>query len=91
MMEARPKELVLDFRRREPHHHQRDTCGAGQQLHITEDLTWSAHTDPAALYPQAPEEVWNEPQHPQIIPHLHPDWLHHCLVRKHQRWQPALK
>ncbi len=32
------------------HHHRQDTCGAGEQLkflgvHITEDLTWSAHTD----------------------------------------------
>ncbi len=33
------------------HHHRQDTCGAGKQLlkflgaHITEDLTWSAHTD----------------------------------------------
>ncbi len=44
----------MDFRRqsRETHTHQhrQDTCGAGKQLkflgvHITEDLTWSAHTD----------------------------------------------
>ncbi len=29
------------------HHHRQDTCGASKQLgvHITEDLTWSAHTD----------------------------------------------
>ncbi len=32
------------------HHHRQDTCEAGEQLkflgvHITEDLTWSAHTD----------------------------------------------
>ncbi len=44
------------------------------------------------LFPQAPEEIWNEPQHPPLILHLHsgkhPDWLHHCLVWKQQQLQP---
>ncbi len=35
------------------------------------------------LLPETAEEVWNEPQHPQIILHLHcgehPDRLHHRL------------
>ncbi len=38
----------------------------------------------APLLPETAEEVWNEPQHPQILLHLHcgehPDRLHHCLV-----------
>ncbi len=41
---------------------------------------------PAPLLPETAEEVWNEPQHPQIILHLHrgehPDRLHHHLVWK---------
>ncbi len=73
-------------------------------VHITEDLTWSAHTDAVLkkshqltsesvdvsslfflteqpLLPDTAEEVWNEPQHPQIILNMHcgehPDRLHH--------------
>ncbi len=42
------------------------------------------------LLPETAEEVWNEPQHPQIILHLHcgehPDRLHHRLVWKQHRW-----
>ncbi len=44
------------------------------------------------LLPETAEEVWNEPQHPEIILHLHcgehPDRLHHHLVWKQHRWQP---
>ncbi len=44
------------------------------------------------LLPETAEEVWNEPQHPQILLHLHcgehPDRLHHRLVWKQHRWQP---
>ncbi len=40
----------------------------------------------APLLPEKAEEVWNEPQHPQILLHLHcgehPDRLHHRLVWK---------
>ncbi len=47
---------------------------------------------PAPLLPKTAEEVWNEPQHPQILLHLHcgehPDRLHHRLVWKQHRWQP---
>ncbi len=46
----------------------------------------------APLLPETAEEVWNEPQRPQILLHLHcgehPDWLHHRLVWKQHRWQP---
>ncbi len=46
----------------------------------------------APLLPEKAEEVWNEPQNPQILLHLHcgehPDRLHHCLVWKQHRWQP---
>ncbi len=46
----------------------------------------------APLLPETAEEVWNEPQHPQILLHLHcgehPDRLHHRLVWKQHRWQP---
>ncbi len=69
-------------------------------VHITEDLTWSLCSHrcsaeegtSASLLPKTAEEVWNEPQHPQIILHLHcgeqPDQLHHRLVWKQHRWQP---
>ncbi len=46
----------------------------------------------APLLPEKAEEVWNEPQHPQILLHLHcgehTDRLHHRLVWKQQHWQP---
>ncbi len=46
----------------------------------------------ASLLPETAEEVWNEPQNPQILLHLdcgeHPDRLYHRLVWKQHRWQP---
>ncbi len=68
-------------------------------VHITEDLTWSAHTDAVLkkahqrlFFLRRLREVWNEPQNPQILLHLHcgehPDRLHHRLVWKQHRWQP---
>ncbi len=46
----------------------------------------------APLLPETVEEVWNKPQNPQVLLHLHcgehPDRLHHRLVWKHYRWQP---
>ncbi len=46
----------------------------------------------APLLPETAEEVWNEPQHPQILLLLHcgehPDRLHHHLVWKQHHWQP---
>ncbi len=43
----------------------------------------------APLLPETAEEVWNEPQHPQILLLLHcgehPDQLHHRLVWKQHR------
>ncbi len=46
----------------------------------------------ASLLPETAEEVWNEPQNPQVLLHLHcgehPDRLYHRLVWKQHRWQP---
>ncbi len=41
---------LLETEQNTTHHHRQDTCGAGNSLkvlgvHITKDLTWSAHTD----------------------------------------------
>ncbi len=101
--------LVVDFRRQSREHTpitidktpvERVNSFKFLGIHITEDLTWSAHTDAvlkkahqrASLLPETAEEVWNEPQHPQILLHLHcgehPDRLHHRLVWKQHRWQP---
>ncbi len=45
----------------------------------------------APLLPETAEEVWNKPQYPKILLHLHcgehPDRLHQCLVWKQHRWQ----
>ncbi len=45
----------------------------------------------ASLLPETAEEVWNEPQHPQVLLHLHcgehPDRLYHRLVWKQHRKQ----
>ncbi len=45
----------------------------------------------ASLLPETAEEVWNEPQNPQVLLHLHcgehPDRLYHRLVWKQHRWQ----
>ncbi len=102
------KELVVDYRRQSREHTpitiDKDTCGAVSSfkflgVHITEDLTWSAHTEcsaeegtSASLLPETAEEVWNEPQNPQVLLHLHcgehPDRLYHRLVWKQHRWQP---
>ncbi len=91
------KELVVDFRRQSREHTpisidktpvERVNSFKFLCVHITEDLTWSAHTDAVLkkahhppLLPETAEEVWNEPQHPQILLHLHcgehPDRLHH--------------
>lgn len=35
--------------------------------HITEDLTWTMHTQKTPLLPQAIEEVRHEPTHPQDL------------------------
>ncbi len=46
----------------------------------------------ASLLPETAEEVWNEPQNPQVLLHLHcgehPDRLYHRLVWEQHRWQP---
>ncbi len=77
------KELVVDFRRQSREHTpitinktpvERVNSFKFLGVHITEDLTWSAHTDAVlkkAHLPETAEEVWNEPQNPQILLHLH--------------------
>ncbi len=68
-------------------------------VHITKDLTWSAHTD--AVLKKAHQRLFflkrlrkfgTSPSNPQILLHLHcgehPDRLHHRLVWKQHRWQP---
>ncbi len=101
------KELVVDYRRQSREHTpitidktpvERVTSFKFLGVHITEDLTWSAHRCSAeegtsvSLLPETAEEVWNEPQNPQVLLHLHcgehPDRLYHCLVWKQHRWQP---
>ncbi len=101
------KELVVDYRRQSREHTpitidktpvERVTSFKFLGVHITEDLTWSAHRcsaeegTSASLLPETAEEVWNEPQNPQVLLHLHcgehPDRLYHCLVWKQHRWQP---
>ncbi len=101
------KELVVDFRRQSREHTpitidktpvERVNSFKFLGVHITEDLTGPLHRcsaeegTSAPLLPETAEEVWNEPQHPQILLHLHcgehPDRLHHRLVWKQHRWQP---
>ncbi len=100
------KELVVDYRRQSREHTpitidktpvERVNRFKFFGVHITEDLTWSAHTDAVLkkahpLLPEKAEEVWNEPQNPQVLLHLHcgehPDRLHHRLVWNQHRWQP---
>ncbi len=54
--------------------------------------TFNYSSASASLLPETAEEVWNEPQNPQVLLHLHcgehPDRLHHRLVWKQHRWQP---
>ncbi len=71
----------------------RQDQGAGGGFHMVHSHRCSAEEDTSTpLLPETAEEVWNEPQHPQIILHLHcgehPDRLHHRLVWKQHRWQP---
>ncbi len=89
--------LVVDFRRQRTHTHlhQQDTCGRSHhwRSHMICSHRCSAEEGTSApLLSKTAEEVWNEPQHPQILLHLHcgehPDRLHHRLVWKQHRWQP---
>ncbi len=84
--------------------HRQDTCGAGKQLkvprrshhrgsHMVCSQRCSAEEGTSAPFlSKTAEEVWNEPQHPQILLLLHygehPDRLHHRLIWKQHRWQP---
>ncbi len=96
------KELVVDYRRQSREHTPITIDKTSVErvnsfkLNIIEDLTWSAHRcsaeegTSASLLPEMAEQVWNEPQNPQILLHLHcgehPDRLHHRLVWKQHRW-----
>ncbi len=57
---------------------------------LTQMQCWRSTS--ASLLPETAEEVWNEPQNPQVLLHLHcgehPDRLYHHLVWKQHRWQP---
>ncbi|KAI3371224.1 hypothetical protein L3Q82_023533, partial [Scortum barcoo] len=101
---SKTKELIVDFRRRRQREEHAPlsingtTCGESQQLqvppvHISEDLTWTHHTDfiyhkvsqTAALLPplQAAERLNMDSKDPlQLLQVTHredPDWLHHRL------------
>ncbi len=102
------KELVVDYRRQSREHTpitidktpvERVHSFKFLCVHITEDYHMvcshrcsAEEGTPAPLLPETAEEVWNEPQHPQIILLLHcgehPDRLHHLLAWKQHRWQP---
>ncbi len=63
-------------------------------VHITEDLTWSAHTD--AVLKKAHQHLFFLKQlrkfetSPSILRSFYPDRLHHRLVWKQHRWQPQI-
>ncbi len=99
------KELVVDFRRQSRVHTPISIDKTPVEwinsykllgVHITEDLTWSAHTD--AVLNMAHQHLfflrWLRKfgTSPSFILHLHcgehPDRLHHRLVWKQHRWQP---
>ncbi len=105
------KELVVDFRRQSREH---TTISIDKTpvewvnsfkffcVHITEDLTWSAHTD--AVLKKAHQCLFflrwlrkfgMSPNILRLILQLHcgehPDWLHHRLVWKQHRWQSSAK
>ncbi len=99
------KELVVDYRRQSREHTPItiDKTPVEQinsfkflGVHITGDLTWSAHTD--AVLKKAHQHLFFLKRlrkfgtSPQILLHLHcgehPDRLHHRLVWRQHRWQP---
>ncbi len=101
------KELVVDFRRQSRVHTPITIDKTPVERVNSFKFPWHSHHrgshmfcshrcsaeegTSASLLPKTAEEVWNEPQHPQIILHLHcgehPDRLHHRLVWKQHRWQ----
>ncbi len=101
------QELVEDFRRQSREHTpitinktpvERVNSFKFLCVHITEDLTWSAHTDAVlkkthqSLFFLRRLRKFGRSPSIQIILHLHcgehPDRLHHRLVWKQHRWQP---
>ncbi len=102
------KELVVDFRRQSREHTpitidktpvERVNSFKFLGCHITEDFTWSSHTDAVMkkthqrlFFLRRLRKFGMSPSNPQNILHLHcgehPDQLHHRLVWKQHRWQP---
>ncbi len=100
------KELVVDFRRQSRVHTPISSdktpveqvssfkflCGSWGSYMVCSHRCSAEEGTSAPLLPETADEVWNDPQHPQILLHLHfgehPDQLHHRLVWKRHRWQP---
>ncbi len=100
------KELVVDYRRQSREHTpitidktpvERVTSFKFLGVHITEDLTWSAHTD--AVLKKTHQCLFFLRRLRKfgtslsiLLLHMHcgehPDQLHHRLVWKQHRWQP---
>ncbi|KAI3355623.1 hypothetical protein L3Q82_017912 [Scortum barcoo] len=101
---SKTKELIVDFRRRQREEHAPLSPSTGRTtvervnssfrflgVHISEDLTWTHHTDfitksarTAALLPPQAAEAQHGLQDPLQLLQVHhreyPDWLHHHLV-----------
>ncbi len=102
------KELVVDFRRQSREHtpisidktpvERVNSFNFPRRSHHRGSHMVCSHRcsaeegKPAPLLPEMAEELWNEPQNPQVLLHLHcgehPDRLYHHLVWKQHRWQP---
>ncbi|KAI3369716.1 hypothetical protein L3Q82_024557, partial [Scortum barcoo] len=105
----REEELIVDFRRRQREEHaplsingttvERVSSFRFLGVHISEDLTWTHHTD--FITKSARQRLFflsrlRRTQHGlqdplQLLQVTHredPDWLHHCLVQQLHRPQP---
>ncbi len=87
------KELVVDYRRQSREHTPITIDKTPVERVTSFRVKKKAEGGTSAsLLPETAEEVWNEPQNPQVLLHLHcgehPDRLYHRLVWKQHRWQP---